>query len=169
MKTILVCLLILSAVSCSPPSVTPQIHSDFLPYLDLYLQEKGRPLYYLELSIKYANLGHEVIGSCTKYRKGDVRVVEFDLDCWMQANENKKTSLFFHEMGHCDLDRGHLNDLDNSGFAVSFMREVNEPFDYSRLLYYFNEMFEPNHPGYIYLAQQQERCKNEFFSFENNK
>ena len=65
-----------------------------------------------------------VRGKCLKYTNGD-RVVLIDRFMWNSNNDLEKEFLIFHELGHCYLDRGHLNQADEHGYCVSIMHSSN--------------------------------------------
>ena len=44
-------------------------------------------------------------------------------DFWSQASELQKTNLIFHELGHCELSRDHLNKFLSDSCPSSFMYE----------------------------------------------
>jgi hypothetical protein len=53
------------------------------------------------------------------------RVIKIARDSWnVNPDPNFREALILHELGHCALDRGHRNDLDADGCAVSIMNAV---------------------------------------------
>lgn len=49
--------------------------------------------------------GVGVLGSCTR----SSRIIRLSLLYWNQLTSKSREELVFHELGHCFLDRGHLN------------------------------------------------------------
>ena len=72
---------------------------------------------------------------------------------WQQGNEEYKTRLIFHELGHCELGRLHKNDrFTNNQVWKSIMRgdplnaaerRIPVPFFGFRMEYYVDELFNP--------------------------
>ena len=48
--------------------------------------------------------------------------VYINLDYWRQAGDLEREYLVFHELGHCFLDRSHLDDADQQGRCISMMQ-----------------------------------------------
>jgi hypothetical protein len=61
-----------------------------------------------------------VIGQCGHTEK-EPNVVIVDKFYWDSADDLEREFLVFHELGHCALDRGHLDDSDGQGNCISIM------------------------------------------------
>jgi hypothetical protein len=61
-----------------------------------------------------------VIGQCGHTEK-EPNIVIVDKFYWDVANDLEREFLVFHELGHCALKRGHLDDSDAQGDCVSMM------------------------------------------------
>lgn len=63
---------------------------------------------------------------------------------WMRATEVQKLFIVYHELGHCVLDRGHIEDFMEDGCPVSLMK--SDFVDYQgkcgdiHFVYYINEL-----------------------------
>lgn len=64
--------------------------------------------------------GKAISGKCERNSVYPNRVY-IDLDFWRKASDLEREFVVFHELGHCFLDRGHLDDADAQGFCVSMM------------------------------------------------
>lgn len=62
----------------------------------------------------------QVIGECIRTEK-EPNTIVVDVVYWNNAMELEKEFLIFHELGHCALDRGHIDDSDGNGDCVSMM------------------------------------------------
>jgi hypothetical protein len=62
----------------------------------------------------------QVIGECIHTEK-EPNTVVVDVVYWNSANELEKEFLIFHELGHCALNRDHIDDSDMNGDCVSMM------------------------------------------------
>jgi len=61
-----------------------------------------------------------VIGQCAHSEKEPNKVF-IDQIYWSTATDLEKEFVVFHELGHCVLNREHLDDADNQGNCVSIM------------------------------------------------
>lgn len=61
-----------------------------------------------------------VIGQCIHTEK-EPNTVVIDKIYWDNATDLDKEFLVFHELGHCALGRGHIDDSDPQGNCVSIM------------------------------------------------
>lgn len=88
------------------------------------------------------------IGHCSR----DIPIrIDLDREFWNNADDIQRRIIFFHELGHCILERSHLNDTLGNGEWKSLMRGTPLPEgrnfginlrDY-RKDYYLNELFDP--------------------------
>ena len=124
MKTILA-LLILIGCSTPPykqPNYKPQntINSEFIPYLEDYeYYYKGKVRH---IPINFESLDGNTVGLCG-YRNGKIFIL-IDPDYWLKSTELEKLQLFFHELGHCHLGRGHYNLKYSDECPISFMHKT---------------------------------------------
>ena len=61
-----------------------------------------------------------VIGQCG-HTEREPNVVIVDKFYWDSASDLDREFLIFHELGHCALGRGHLDDSDGQGHCISIM------------------------------------------------
>ena len=61
-----------------------------------------------------------VIGQCA-HDDTKPNTVIIDWTYWMSADDLEKEFLVFHELGHCVLNREHLDDADAQGNCISIM------------------------------------------------
>lgn len=69
--------------------------------------------------------------------------VTLDSDYWALADDDEKTMLVFHELGHCLLDRDHRTDLNSDGMPVSIMNPYlfDSVYFHDHYASYVNELF----------------------------
>ncbi len=98
-----------------------------------------------ELSVRLADIDADAVGQCITYVNGD-KAIEINRATWNGLSDNQKELLVFHELGHCVLNRDHLNETDENGQCVSIMRESTRscPISYnaSSREEYLNELFK---------------------------
>ncbi len=132
------------------------VRADFKPFLESYIQEaesRGVKADFSEtgLSIQFRPVeDEESAGVCFL---GQFRI-EIDRSDWNGMAPPEKEGLIFHELGHCHLDRSHLNTLLPNGEWKSRMR--GDPFIDDRPVtvnnsgrrrdYYVDEIFNTNTP-----------------------
>jgi len=115
---LLLLILIASSIGCSKfylldgyvysdPSLEPHVRA-YSEFKSEYLgQEKSNyPIFF-----EFDDLNEPTLGRC--YRPKDPqfvnngRVIILDKPFWDNASYYKREELIFHELGHCDLNRGH--------------------------------------------------------------
>jgi len=164
-------LLLIYSCSSEPGTSSPEIdlRPDFIPHVDQYIEEareRGRIVDFAStgLSIKFREEeDEESIGVCFlgQYR------IEINRPDWNDFSYNERERLIFHELGHCEIGRGHKNNILINDEWASIMRGV--PFEedvmgpgvnYSgrRRLYYIDELFNPSTPApeWVNLSQEYE-------------
>lgn len=116
----LIPLLLIFLTACGPGfRVAKHTAPEFVPYIALFTEYYGVevkiPLYFNKLEGVY-------VGVCRKWSDG-YREIEIDPDAWDRFSENKRINLIFHELGHCVLNRKHVNIRLEDGCPASFMDE----------------------------------------------
>lgn len=124
------------------PRTISGVDSSLLSYKNLYISAKGRGLDY-DIPIQFSNLVYPTVGVCTKWSSG-YRQIEIDPTYWNNISEDIKLQLIFHELGHCDLNRGHTSEIASNGYPVSFMYPYTFHYYQSQLAGYIVELFSPS-------------------------
>lgn len=89
-----------------PSIIDPELQ----PYYDLYIEHKETYTGFgnsAKVNMRFNILPGQYIGRCWKYSNG-YRLIEIDRLFWSTASEKDREVLIFHELGHCDLNRGHV-------------------------------------------------------------
>lgn len=139
---------LLTACGQQQPSNDPRsisgVDSAFTGYVNLYVTMKNRPLAY-DIPIQFGSLDGNTIGLCTRWSSG-YRQIVIDREYWESpyTTDNERTSLIFHELGHCDLNRDHVETRFANGWPTSLMYPMNYGFYDSQRDYYFTELFNPS-------------------------
>lgn len=136
--------------SCNSPD--KGIDPAFNQYVDLFIEEASKrdvSFNYADVrSIQFGDLDASIGGTC-KYGNSDITIRE---DGWDNASDDYKTRVIFHELGHCFLDRRHLNSELPSGHCLSLMAgedmTCSNPYSIGSVWYdYYNdELFDDNTP-----------------------
>lgn len=111
-------LLLLLLTGCGKVTVAPQ----FQPYLDSFLAEgraRGQDYSKSEVTINFGSVSSGERAYCSRYtfQANEVIVGE---GSWNGMNEDRRTALIYHELGHCILNRPHRDEM-SYGRAVSLM------------------------------------------------
>lgn len=150
-------LVVLFITSCgaSTPSQTSFVTPIELQTLvDDFALALGRPVltpiqFGNELDFQRFMLGPDTVGVCSMNETTGLNQVYILRSYWDGASNEARWAVVFHELGHCELDREHLNTLDNNGCPHSIMRwELNSVIDclksHERATYdYERELFSP--------------------------
>lgn len=85
-----------------------------------------------------------VVGQCQRNTDDD-NVIIIDKLYWKDITPLEKEMVVFHELGHCVLNRGHINDVNKEDFCISIMGDgVSCTSNYTEETreYYLDELFE---------------------------
>ena len=88
-----------------------------------------------------------VAGQCSYGRFRNPRLVTIDATFWRRSSSLFKEFIVFHELGHCYLNRGHLETAFSNGACASIMRSGTgnclDNYNSSTRAFYIDELFEP--------------------------
>jgi len=143
-------LLLAGLTNCQTEETTPVINIDarLLPYFERFESEASArgieaPITTL-VSGKLAEVGGDVVGQCEHYTNSP-NVILVDQQYWQNAKEFEKEYLIFHELGHCYLERNHLDEKNVAGNCISIMQSgqgnCRMTYNYSTREAYLDELF----------------------------
>ena len=163
-KLLILSILVVSIVACGDDGTLEigangsyEVDPEFEPYVQEFIQEgakRGHDIDFSEsgLRIEFTDVGdNSFLGRCWLGRHH----VQIDKGFWFSFSERFRSFLLFHELGHCELDQGHRNELFDNNVWSSIMRgdpftgiEPRIPIPYFgfRKEYYLDELFNPNTP-----------------------
>ena len=84
-------------------------------------------------------------GMCSRGSDGR-HTIYINRSLWGRISDNYRRMIIFHELGHCRLNRGHSNKLDDNGAQKSLMHEhlfISESYFAKREEQYIEELFRP--------------------------
>lgn len=142
MKYLLPLFLLLTACNHSFPTKTdPRTISGtdpvFQKYVDYYVSIKRSGLH-TYIPIQFQDLDGTTVGLCTRWSSGE-RQITIDPYYWNNAlDEGEKYEVIAHELGHCDLNRDHV---EHKYPATSIMDPYVFSLNSSNTSYYMNELF----------------------------
>ncbi len=110
----------------APIQIDHFIDNRLKPYFDKFKEEasaRGFEFDFKELKVDGYIQGlsqSSVAGQCQTYETGNSAVIVQPI-YWDNITELEKEFLIFHELGHCILDRAHLEDANPDGTCKSIM------------------------------------------------
>lgn len=116
-------------ISCTeeaPFVMEEEVASVLIPHFQSFALEAEKYDVYIDWSVERisASLGtvtdDGASGQCLKYTNGR-HEIRIDKNYWDRINANEKEFVIYHELGHCLLNRGHLDDMDDNGLCISIM------------------------------------------------
>ena len=126
MEHFLKMLILILLVSCGKTVTKKEgsklnIHPLAQAYVASFEARAQRPITSLEITFREFDPGQTTLGYCQKGGKSPLIVI--NLNFWNKPwfSEADKEQLIFHELGHCILNREHLNDTDSGGNPLSIM------------------------------------------------
>lgn len=137
----------------------------FKPYVDVFESKYGSSIG--DIPIQFADLTYPTIGTCTRWSSGHRQIV-VDKDYWdnPDVQDSAKLGLILHELGHCVLNRDHVNSLyyyAGTHVAGHIPYSIMYPYNFysNNYLelesYYLEELF---HPTDKYSTQTKLSSKN---------
>ncbi|MEL6987291.1 MAG: hypothetical protein AAGK97_05625 [Bacteroidota bacterium] len=130
------------------------VHEALIPYFERYEQEARLRGVVVDLDAKGITgtiediEGANIAGQCS-YSSHRPNHVTIDVNFWNRYSDRLREFVVFHELGHCDLLRGHREDVFvNLGTCVSIMRSgtgncIDNYHTQTRELY-LDELFFPD-------------------------
>lgn len=107
--------------SCSGFHSIPSQDAQLLPYFNDYysectvLKSVSSCQDIFQIDLEFAVLNSPVEGVCQKWSEQTTfdnyvyRRIAIDPNTWSQLSETARHALIYHELGHCHLNRGHLD------------------------------------------------------------
>lgn len=118
-------LVILTACEQEDMVRAPEVEAELQEYLNRFMAEgearEFEPVLDVQLlDLRFGSLEEAVRGQCQLFSDGR-RTIIIQESYWKSANEWAREFLVFHELGHCLLDRRHLETADANGNCISMM------------------------------------------------
>jgi hypothetical protein len=116
-----------SAPAPEPVRYYPGVDEALWVYFERFEKEAakrgvGLNLVYSGVTGVIENILEDGIAGQCNYSSHDANHVLIDLDYWERATDLGREFAVFHELGHCELLRGHREDYYTDGTCVSIMR-----------------------------------------------
>lgn len=110
--------------SCNKDNAT-FVDPAFVIFLDLFEKEALlRDVDLIDelagLDISFTSFDQSIAGQCQVSK--DIHRILVDSNYWEGATESEREVLLFHELGHCILNRTHLDEKTGKSICVSIMR-----------------------------------------------
>jgi len=86
----------------------------------------------------------DIAGTCS-YQSHQPNVVPIDLEYWNASSPLRREMVVFHELGHCNLGRGHLETAFDNGICTTIMNSGTSDcfvaYNSTNREYYLDELF----------------------------
>lgn len=94
------------------------------------------------ISYYFENMGFSEIAGYCQVDDNEKKIVINSVS-WSKYTDLEKEELLFHELGHCVLYRGHLNEVfpDDTPVSIMYYRVMNEDVYKEKYDYYIKELF----------------------------
>jgi Zn-dependent peptidase ImmA (M78 family) len=115
---------------------TFQVPDSVLPHIlefELQAALHGKPIHITDLIVKLKpELSNDAaVGMCYYGTSKEPPEIHFLQWYWNLANDAHRENLVFHELGHCVLNRDHVNRINLDGVPESIMNySLMEPYQY---------------------------------------
>jgi Zn-dependent peptidase ImmA (M78 family) len=104
--------------------ITQDIHEELSPFFISFEEEAS--IRGLEVSLADSHIGgriehieDDIVGQC--WQNSQQGYIIIDMNYWLNASTMDKEFIVFHELGHCYLQREHLDTKDERGICTSIM------------------------------------------------
>lgn len=117
-------------ISCAEEDIL-ETDAELIPYFEIFAEEAAARGIVVDYEAERIEgliqdiPARDVLGQCFRNVERPRKVI-FDRPTWEAADEPKRQFLIFHELGHCFLDRGHLDLRDGDGNCVSIMHSSTQ-------------------------------------------
>lgn len=113
--------------NCSKETNSKIVEAELIEYFDLFEEEAAK--FDKEIDLSTLDIGgmvenievNGVLGQCISYSDGTKDVV-VDAKYWEGLNGLEKEYIIFHELGHCVLQRSHVNESGTDRTCKSIMQ-----------------------------------------------
>ena len=111
--------------SCAKEDIV-QTDEELIPYFELFAEEAAARGFFVDYEAERIEgllqdiPDNSVQGQCFHNEKKPKKVI-VDINYWANASKFDKEFIIFHELGHCFLNRNHLDDANVDGTCVSIM------------------------------------------------
>lgn len=134
MKYVIFILLAVLIPSCSVEepsySIASSVDEELLPYVRSFEDEaslRGISVNWSDhhMTVGFADIETNAVGRCLTYTDASKKI-ELDKSYWNNQSAIGKEFVIFHELGHCILDRSHLDTADALGRCISIMHSSDD-------------------------------------------
>lgn len=133
------------------PRDTTETNPEFLDYVEFYEALVGRKVRNIPINFGEMN-GDDTsntLGQCRKWKtcgKVKFREIVIKKSEWVKSTPHRKEVLLLHELGHCDLNRKHSEDMvELEGFkaasSIMYPYNIADFWYYEYYRYYYLEEF----------------------------
>lgn len=111
------------ATACGRAPVL-QIDEPFKPYVQRFEQlsiERGNGVQIVDLKVSFGKMQSEYENGACEIIGDNTPTVYINEVTWNRLTDIDREALIFHELGHCVLRRGHIDEIEEDGSPKSLM------------------------------------------------
>ena len=122
--------LFISFLSCQKEEnlIAPEVDERLTPFFESFKQEgssRGQNINMKDIIGQIIDIDTDgVLGRCNQLTSGQKHLM-IDRLFWETANVTEKEYVIFHELGHCSLNRRHVDATNKDGTCISMMQSGN--------------------------------------------
>lgn len=126
------------------------VHSDLKPFFMSFESEGASRGWDIDLTAlgiagEFDEIDEGNVAGICSYGSHRPNQITIDRTFWQRANQLAREMIVFHELGHCYLERDHLEEAFANGYCQSIMRSGNcccrDGYNSENRAYYLDELF----------------------------
>ncbi len=123
--TTIACLLIFGCTKDNNQVLEESVDQEFVVYFERFAEEAKFRDYIFDwekelISARLISINDDAVGQCLTFNNGSNQI-NIDISYWNKSTDLEREFLVFHELGHCLLERSHLDQRNQDGTCTSMM------------------------------------------------
>jgi len=147
MKAFIGLLFIVGCQTAQPGSASVTCDKELCEYIDLFENYSKKyspsgPVKVKNLTVKFGKLTYPSIGMCSFIPFSRIKEITIDPVAWGIASSVKREVLMLHELGHCILNRDHIDNMrENVPASIMYPNTTPHYFYEEKKESYLRELF----------------------------
>lgn len=126
-------ILLLGFLSCATDNV--ETDTELIPFFEIFAAEANQRGIQVDFELErieglIQDISDPTIQGQCFFNEDKPKKVIIDFNYWNNASFEEKEFIIFHELGHCFLDRDHLDASNNQNVCVSIMHSSPQACDF---------------------------------------
>jgi len=138
-----------------PDEKYADVHKDLQPFFMRFESEGASRGWNIDLTqagiaAEFEDIDESNVAGICSYGSHRPNQITIDRSFWQRASQLAREMIVFHELGHCYLERDHLEEAFPNGYCQSIMRSgvccCRDAYTAENRTYYLDELFGPDSP-----------------------